>query len=139
MSGWGFEFGDLFGGALGDDFSAVLAGLGADVEDPVGFGGDDHVVLDDDDGVAFIDEAVKDVDEALHEWIKIEAGHFEYAMTPNGVTKKALSINFNAMDQDQFNDFYKAAFNVCWRFILSRTFEDERQADNAISQILAFG
>jgi len=77
--------------------------------------------------------------EALHEWIKIEAGHFEYAMTPNGVTKKALSINFNSMNQDQFNDFYKAAFSVCWQFILSRTFESEGQADNAINQLLAFG
>ena len=77
--------------------------------------------------------------EALHEWIKIEAGYFEYAMTPNGVTKRALSINFNVMDQSQFNDFYKAAFNVCWRFILSRTFENEDQADSAINQLLAFG
>jgi hypothetical protein len=77
--------------------------------------------------------------EALHEWIKVEAGYFEYAMTPNGVTKRALSINFNVMDQSQFNDFYKSAFNVCWRFILSRTFENEDQADSAINQLLAFG
>jgi hypothetical protein len=43
------------------------------------------------------------------------------------------------MDQDQFNDFYKAAFNVCWRFILSRAFEDDNQAQNAIDQLLQFG
>ena len=49
---------------MGDDFAAAVAGFGAEVEDPVGFGGDGHVVLDDDDGVAFIDEAVEDVDEA---------------------------------------------------------------------------
>ena len=77
--------------------------------------------------------------EALHEWIKVEAGYFEYAMTPGGLKKKALSINFNAMDQYEFNDFYKAAFNVCWRFILSRTFDSEEQADTAINQLLAFG
>jgi hypothetical protein len=51
---------------LRDDFPAVFPGFRADVEDPVGFGGDGHVVLDDDDGVAFIDEAVEDVDEAFH-------------------------------------------------------------------------
>jgi hypothetical protein len=60
-------------------------------------------------------------------------------MTPGGLKKKALSINFNAMDQYEFNDFYKAAFSVCWQFILSRTFESEGQADNAINQLLAFG
>jgi hypothetical protein len=43
------------------------------------------------------------------------------------------------MDQYEFNDFYKAAFNVCYRFILSRTFENEDQADSAINQLLAFG
>ena len=52
--------------SLRDDFPAVLAGLRPDVEDPVGLGGDGHVVFDDDDGVAFIDEAVEDVDEAFH-------------------------------------------------------------------------
>lgn len=77
--------------------------------------------------------------EALHEWIKVEAGYFDYVMTPNGVTKKPRSINFNAMDQDEFNDFYKAAFNVCWRMILSRVFENEQQLENTINQLLAIG
>ena len=49
---------------MGDDFAAVWAGFGADVDDVVGFGGEVHVVFDDDDGVAFVDEAVEDVGEA---------------------------------------------------------------------------
>ena len=53
---------EIFVGAIGDD---LAAGFGADVEDPVGLGGDGHVVLDDDDGVVFFDDAVEDVDEAL--------------------------------------------------------------------------
>lgn len=77
--------------------------------------------------------------EALHEWIKVEAGYFDYVMTPNGVTKKPRSINFNAMSQDEFNDFYKQAFSVCWRFILSRTFKDKSEADNAINQLIHLG
>ncbi len=75
--------------------------------------------------------------EALHEWLKVEAGYFDYVLTPNGVTKKARSINFNSMDQDEFADFYRAAFNVCWRLALSRTFESESQAQNAVDQLLA--
>lgn len=77
--------------------------------------------------------------QALHEWIKVEAGYFDYVVTPVGVKKQARSISFNAMDQDEFNDFYRAAFSVVWRFILSRTFEDEQQAETAINQLLAMG
>jgi len=43
------------------------------------------------------------------------------------------------MDRDEFNDFYKAAFNVCWRLILSRVFDDEQQLENTINQLLAIG
>ena len=57
--------GDEFRRALGDDFAAAVAGFGADIEDPVGFGGDGHVVLDDDDGVAFVDEVVEELNHQL--------------------------------------------------------------------------
>lgn len=77
--------------------------------------------------------------QVLHEWIKVEAGYFDYVVTPAGVKKQARSINFNAMDQDEFNNFYRAAFSVVWRFILSRTFETEGEAENAINQLLAMG
>ncbi len=50
-----FVFSDLFWGALGDDLASVGAGFGAEVDDVVSFGGEIHMVLDDDDGVAFID------------------------------------------------------------------------------------
>ena len=56
----------LFRRALRDDFPTVLTRLRADVEDPIGLGGDGHVVLDDNDRVAFVHEAVEDVDEAFH-------------------------------------------------------------------------
>jgi hypothetical protein len=77
--------------------------------------------------------------QALHEWVKIEAGYFRYVITPNGIKKEPLSINFNAMDQDAFNDFYKAAFSVIWKFILSRTFSNEDEAQNAVDQLMAMG
>jgi hypothetical protein len=51
----GFGLGDFFGGSGGDDFAALGASFGADVEDVVGFGDDIEVVFDHDDGAAFID------------------------------------------------------------------------------------
>ena len=56
----------MFGGALGDDFSAFFTGFGADVDEVVGLCHDGGVVLYDDDGVAFVNEAVEDVDEFVH-------------------------------------------------------------------------
>ena len=57
-------FRDFFGCALGDDFTASRAGFGAEIDEIVGFRGEVHVVLDDHDGVAFVDETVKDIGEA---------------------------------------------------------------------------
>jgi hypothetical protein len=47
----------LVRGGLADEVTAFGTGFGADVDEVVGFGEDVGVVLDDDDGVAFIDEA----------------------------------------------------------------------------------
>jgi hypothetical protein len=65
--------GDLFGGALGDDAAPALAAFGAEVDDPVGVADDVEVVLDDDDGVAEVGEAVEDLEE-LADVIEVEAG-----------------------------------------------------------------
>ena len=58
--GGGVEGGDVFGRALGDELAAVFAGFGAEVEDPVGGLDDLEVVLDDEQGVAGIDELLED-------------------------------------------------------------------------------
>ena len=54
----------LGGGALGDDVAAVLAGAGAEVEQVVGGADRLLVVLDDDDGVAEVAQALEGGDEA---------------------------------------------------------------------------
>lgn len=77
--------------------------------------------------------------DALHEWVKVEAGWCELEQTPKGIRKVARSINFNAMSKEQFEEYYKAAFSVCWRFILSRTFTNESEADSAINQLIHMG
>lgn len=84
-------------------------------------------------------EAPEKSKQALHEWIKSEAGYYDLVQTPSGVRRQVRSINFNAMNQDDFADFYRAAFSVVWRFILSRTFASEAEAESAINQLIAMG
>ncbi|XID75710.1 DUF1367 family protein [Alkanindiges sp. WGS2144] len=73
----------------------------------------------------------------IHRWIKIECGYFDVVRLPDGsIEKEARSISFGKMSQAEFNEFYKAAFGVCWRFVLSRHFENETDAENAINRML---
>jgi hypothetical protein len=93
----GFVLGDLFGGALGDEVAAFGAGFGADVDEVVGFGEDVGVVLDDDDGVAFIDEAVEDVDEAFHDGhVEADGGFFDEVEVTLGVLEAARAFGGGA-------------------------------------------
>ena len=73
MGGGGVLLGDVFGGALGDELAAVLAGFGAEVEDPVGGFDDVEVVLDDEEGVAGIDEFLE-YGEEVFDVGKVQAG-----------------------------------------------------------------
>lgn len=82
-------------------------------------------------------EAPNKTKQMLHDWIKDKAGYYEVYVTPTGIKRKPMSINFNAMNEDEFKDFYKKAFNVCWKFILSSTFENEHEADQAVMQLLS--
>ena len=54
---------DLFRGAGGDDAAAAVAAFGAEVDDVVGGFDDLQIVLDDNDGVAGVDQSVEDFEE----------------------------------------------------------------------------
>ena len=60
-----FDIWDWRGWSLIDELAAVLAGAGAEVDEVVGGGHDGLFVFDDDEGVAFVAQAVHDADEAL--------------------------------------------------------------------------
>lgn len=73
----------------------------------------------------------------IHKWVKTECGYYDVVRLPDGsLIKEPKSINFRTMNQDDFNVFYKAAFTVCWNFVLSRHFGSEADADNAINRML---
>ncbi|WP_374695058.1 DUF1367 family protein [Snodgrassella alvi] len=80
----------------------------------------------------------KDIN-SFRRWLTIEAGYFNYRLTPAGVVKEPKSISFASMDQDEFNAFYKACFNVCWNMILCNRFSSEDEAQQAIDQLLSLG
>lgn len=78
--------------------------------------------------------------EWLHEWVKRKVGHTEMLITPDGeVVMRTLSINFNSMSQEEFFDFYQRAFNVVWNRVLSSPFETEKEAQNAVDNLLSVG
>lgn len=68
----------------------------------------------------------------------IEAGYFETVVTPTGVKKVAKSISFSSMDELEFRELYKAVFSTLWRFVLSRHFSTEEEAENAARMMLEF-
>lgn len=76
----------------------------------------------------------------IHSWLKEESGYYHAILTPTGVRKELKSINFNAMSKVEFNIFYKKAFGVAWRFVLSKNnFESEEQAMNVAMQMSEMG
>src|SRR4029077_15697462 len=64
---------DFFGPALGDDEAAIFSAFGAEVDDPVGITNDVQIVLDDDDGVAEVGEAMQYVEQLAYV-VKVKAG-----------------------------------------------------------------
>ena len=65
--------GDFVGGADGNDLSALVAGVGAEVNDPIGGFHDLKVVLDDEDGVAGVHQSLEDFEQHAHV-VEVQAG-----------------------------------------------------------------
>ena len=77
--------------------------------------------------------------EAFRKWLTIEAGYFDVYETPSGIRKEAKSISFAQMDQEAFNDFYRACFDVAWNMMLSAKFPSEEAALLAAEEMMEFG
>lgn len=77
--------------------------------------------------------------DAYRSWVIVESGHYDAIQLPDGTLRKhPRSIAFANMDETEFQQLYKAALDVLWRWVLSRAFKDQRDAENAASQLMRF-
>lgn len=77
--------------------------------------------------------------DAYRSWVIVEAGHFDAIQLPDGTLRKhPRSISFANMDEHEFQQLYKAALDVLWRWILSKAFRNQREAENAAAQLMSF-
>lgn len=72
----------------------------------------------------------------LHEWIKEQAGYYDLILTPSGITRRIKSISFDMMSHEDWLIYYKKAFNVVWNLILSRVFDEEKEAQDLVEQLM---
>lgn len=77
--------------------------------------------------------------EAFRKWLTVEAGFFDVYETPSGIRKEAKSISFAQMDQEAFDDFYRACFDVAWNMMLSAKFPSEEAALLAAEEMMEMG
>ena len=77
--------------------------------------------------------------EAFRKWLTVEAGYFDVYETPAGIRKEAKSISFAQMDQEAFDAFYRACFDVAWNMMLSGKFDSEEAALRAAEEMMEFG
>ena len=140
----GFEYWEPTGGAISSNERRLVTGYARYL---ASFGGSETALLD--AAEQYLDRiadkrtgsisACKSFD-AYRAWVTIESGHYDAIQLPDGTLRKhPRSIAFANMDESEFQQLYKAALDVLWRWILSRAFRDQREAENAAAQLLSFG
>ena len=140
----GFEYWEPTGGAISSNERRLVTGYAKYL---ASFGGSETALLD--AAEQYLDRiadkrtgsisACKTFD-AYRAWVTIESGHYDAIQLPDGTLRKhPRSIAFANMDETEFQQLYKAALDVLWRWILSRAFRDQREAENAAAQLLSFG
>jgi hypothetical protein len=140
----GFEYWEPTGGAISSNERRLVTGYARYL---ASFGGSETALLD--AGEQYLDRiadkrtgsisACKSFD-AYRAWVTLESGHYDAIQLPDGTLRKhPRSIAFANMDETEFQQLYKAALDVLWRWILSRVFRDHREAENAAAQLLSFG
>lgn len=139
----GFEYWEPTGGAISSNERKLVNGYAKFL---AAFGGNEGALLD--AAEQYLDRIAdkrsgsisicKSYD-AYRAWVIIESGHYDAIQLPDGTLRKhPRSIAFANMDETEFQQLYKAALDVLWRWVLSRAFKDQREAENAASQLMSF-
>lgn len=139
----GFEYWEPTGGAISSNERKLVTGYAKFL---AAYGGNEGVLLD--AAEQYLDRiadkrtgsisACKSFD-AYRAWVIVESGHYDAIQLPDGTLRKhPRSIAFANMDEAEFQQLYKASLDVLWRWILSRTFNSQQEAENAANQLLSF-
>jgi len=133
----GFEYWEPTGGAISSNERKLVTGYAKFL---ASFGGSETALLD---AAEHYLERIADKRTGSISACKsltIESGHYDAIQLPDGTLRKhPRSIAFANMDETEFQQLYKAVLDVLWRWILSRAFRDQREAENAAAQLLSFG
>ena len=133
----GFEYWEPTGGAISSNERKLVTGYAKFL---ASFAGSEAALLDAAEQYkrAGSISICKSYD-AYRAWVIIESGHYDAIQLPDGTLRKhPRSIAFANMDETEFQQLYKAALDVLWRWVLSRAFKDQREAENAASQLMSF-
>ncbi|TKU47881.1 DUF1367 family protein [Citrobacter sp. wls757] len=139
----GFEYWEPTGGAISSNERKLVNGYAKYL---AAFGGNEGALLD--AAEQYLDRIAdkragsisicKSYD-AYRAWVIIESGHYDAIQLPDGTLRKhPRSIAFANMDEIEFQQLYKAALDVLWRWVLSRAFKTQREAENAAAQLMSF-
>lgn len=140
----GFEYWEPTGGAISSNERRLVNGYARYL---AAFGGNESALMD--AAEQYLEQVAsrritngislcKSFD-AYRAWVTIESGHFDTIQLPDGTLRKhPRSISFASMDETEFQQLYRAALDVLWRWILSRVFRDQREAENAAAQLMNF-
>ncbi|MBJ8370485.1 DUF1367 family protein [Citrobacter cronae] len=139
----GFEYWEPTGGAISSNERKLVTGYAKFL---AAFGGNEGALLD--AAEQYLDRiadrragsiSVCKSFDAYRSWVIVEAGHYDAIQLPDGTLRKhPRSIAFANMDEAEFQQLYKAALDVLWRWVLSRAFKTQREAENAAAQLMSF-
>ena len=139
----GYEYWQPTGGAISTNERKLVTGYAKYL---ASFGGSESTLLDAADQYleriadrrAGSISACKSFD-AYRSWVTVEAGHYDAIQFPDGTLRKhPRSIAFASMDETEFQQLYRAALDVLWRWILSKSFRSPAEAENVAAQLIGF-
>jgi len=139
----GFEYWEPTGGAISSNERRLVTGYARFLAT---FGGSEPTLLDAAEQylARIADRRAGSISicksfDAYRSWVIVEAGHYDAIQLPDGTLRRhPRSIAFASMDELEFQQLYRAALDVLWRWILSRAFRSEGEAENAAAQLLSY-